>query len=213
MSCPRITVRTICYFASESKLNSRPGFPYYPKFLSLFKTPRQGVHAATRRRLRVSRTLSNSRSFVPRAFVYTWNRKQHGFPEIKRSSKFFLRSNDLDKLKSTALKPRDIHRRRFFKRAGFACFQEIKQRHPGQQEARPTINYIISIDPHVYRLLSRKHFRSVRSIGFCQPDLPATRACVSSAYVLYNAKSGGRVWRRACTRARPSVVVISSWRG
>lgn len=68
------------------------------------------VHAATRRRLRVSRTLSTTRvrSFHERLHVGSKATRLR-VPEIKRSgarpirrdsSKFFLRSNDLDKLKS-----------------------------------------------------------------------------------------------------------------
>lgn len=68
------------------------------------------LHAATRRRLRVSRTLSTTRvrSFHERLHVGSKATRLR-VPEIKRSgarpirrdsSKFFLRSNDLDKLKS-----------------------------------------------------------------------------------------------------------------
>lgn len=161
------------YFASESNLKSCPRFPYYRNFcpFSRTSTPRQRSYAST------PPCLENP---LQLAFVCSTSRLHDGsketrlrVPKIKRnggvlpdSSKFeqiFLTiSNDLDKLESIALKPRDIYRRRFFKRAGFACFQEINQRHPGQQEARPTINYIISIDPlpspPIYRLLSQKHF-------------------------------------------------------
>ena len=130
--------RTYNLLAAISRANPTwnrvPGFHITEIFVP-FQEPRLLDNAATRRRLRVSRTLSNSCSFVPRT-VYTTDRKKHGFAKIKRnggvlpdSSKFeqiFLTiSNDLDKLESIALKPRDIYRRRFFKRAGFACFQEI----------------------------------------------------------------------------------------
>lgn len=169
--CPRITYNLLA--ASESNLKSRPGFPYYRNFcpFSRTSTSRQRSYAST------PPCLENP---LQLAFVRSTSRLHDGsketrlrVPKIKRnggvlpdSSKFeqiFLTiSNDLDKLESIALKPRDIYRRRFFKRAGFACFQEINQRHPGQQEARPTINYIISIDPlpspPIYPLLSQKHF-------------------------------------------------------
>ena len=173
---PRITVRTICSLLFRERIQPEIAsrVSILPKFLSLFKN----LDSSTTQ-LRVDASVSREPS-PTLVFVRSTSRLHDGsketrlrVPKIKRnggvlpdSSKFeqiFLTiSNDLDKLESIALKPRDIYRRRFFKRAGFACFQEINQRHPGQQETRPTINYIISIDPlpspPIYRLLSQKHF-------------------------------------------------------
>lgn len=136
---PRITVRTICSLLFRERIQPEIAsrVSILPKFLSLFKN----LDSSTTQ-LRVDASVSREPS-PTLVFVRSTSRLHDGsketrlrVPKIKRnggvlpdSSKFeqiFLTiSNDLDKLESIALKPRDIYRRRFFKRAGFACFQEI----------------------------------------------------------------------------------------
>lgn len=171
----------------REQIQAKPLFPdfhiteIFVPFQGSRLDPRQGTrsYASTPR---VSRTLFNSCSFVPHGRSRTPDRKRNNTVSrpvkrrearaIRDSSFVEIRANFsydrtiLINWKASRVKNLEIlSTNGLFKRSrGFACFQEIKHCHPGQREARPTINYIISIDPRLPVTLS-KHFRSVRVLS------------------------------------------------